>query len=107
MDNVYDYMFHLLSECAKLLRYRPPVPDGAVEVTVRSMTRGRRGLEREFMVGTAVNVSGSAEPCQLPSPFGSEELEALRRRKAGGDVGGAVTDRRQLMNEGEKSQRMT
>ncbi|KAM3388200.1 hypothetical protein ACQJBY_010771 [Aegilops geniculata] len=82
MDNVYDYMFHLLSEYARLLRYRPTVPDGAVEVTVRSMARGRRGLEREFMAGTAVNVSGSAEPCELPSPFGSEELETLRRRKA-------------------------
>ena len=82
MDNVYDYMFHLLSEYARLLRYRPTVPDGAVEVTVRSMARGRRGLEREFMAGTAVNVSGSAEPCELPLPFGSEELETLRRRKA-------------------------
>lgn len=82
MDRVYDYMFHLLSEYAGLLRYRPTVPDGAVEVTVRSMTHGRRGLEREFMAGTAVDVSGSADPCELPPPFGSEELETLRRRKA-------------------------
>ncbi|EMS58524.1 hypothetical protein TRIUR3_06862 [Triticum urartu] len=53
MDNVYDYMFHLLSEYARLLRYKPTVPGGAVEVTVQSMARGRRGLEREFMAGTA------------------------------------------------------
>ncbi|XP_044967296.1 uncharacterized protein LOC123427344 isoform X2 [Hordeum vulgare subsp. vulgare] len=82
MDRVYDYMYHLLSEYARLLRYTPTVPGGAVEVTARSMARGRRGLEREFMVGTAVDAPGSAEPCELPSPFGPEELEALRRRNA-------------------------
>ncbi|KAK1684354.1 hypothetical protein QYE76_045202 [Lolium multiflorum] len=82
MDHVYDYMFHLLSEYAKLLRYKPTVPDGAVEVTVESMTHGRRGLEMEFMVDTMLNASGSAAPCELPLPFSSEELETLRRRKA-------------------------
>ncbi|KAM0834500.1 hypothetical protein ACQ4PT_063576 [Festuca glaucescens] len=82
MDHVYDYMFHLLSEYAKLLRYKPTVPDGAMEVTVESMTHGRRGLEREFMVDTMVNASGSAAPCELPSTFSTEELETLTRRKA-------------------------
>ena len=82
MGRVYDYMFHLLNEYAKLLRYRPTIPDGAVEVTVQSMAHGRQGLEREFMMATMVNVSGSAGPCELPSPFSPEELETLRRRKA-------------------------
>jgi hypothetical protein len=82
MDRVYDCMFHLLSEYSKVLRYRPTVPDGAVEVTVQSMTHGRRGLEREFMVETTVSVSGMAAPCELPPRFSPEELETLRRRKA-------------------------
>ncbi|KAM0915472.1 hypothetical protein ACQ4PT_010864 [Festuca glaucescens] len=82
MDRVYDYMFHLLSEYAKLLGYNPTVPDGAMEVTVESLTHGRRGLEREFMVETMVNVPGSAAPCKLPSSFSANELETLRRGKA-------------------------
>jgi hypothetical protein len=77
LDCVYDYMFHLLSEYSKLLRYKLTVPDGAVEVTVQSMRHGRRGLEREFMVETTMNVSGSAAPCELPSPFSPKELETL------------------------------
>lgn len=82
MDHVYDYMYHLLNEYGKLLQYKPTVPDGAAEVTVRSMVRGRRGLEREFMAETMVDVSGGAAPCEMPPPFSAEELETLRRRKA-------------------------
>uniref|UniRef100_A0A0E0KT81 Glycosyl transferase CAP10 domain-containing protein n=1 Tax=Oryza punctata TaxID=4537 RepID=A0A0E0KT81_ORYPU len=82
MDRVYDYMFHLLTEYAKLLKYKPTVPDRAVEVTVESMTRGRRGRERQFMVDTMVEDSGTGEPCELPPRFSSEELDTLRRRQA-------------------------
>ncbi|XP_006652571.1 O-glucosyltransferase rumi-like isoform X2 [Oryza brachyantha] len=82
MDRVYDYMLHLLTEYAKLLKYKPTVPDTAVEVTVESMMHGRRGRERQFMVDTVVNGSGGGEPCELPTPFSSEELETLRRRQA-------------------------
>lgn len=84
MDRVYDYMFHLLTEYAKLLRYRPAVPRGAAEVTVESMTRGRRGLERKFMKDTLVDESSGEgrRPCRLQRPFGSEELETLRRGTA-------------------------
>ncbi|RLM73883.1 O-glucosyltransferase rumi-like isoform X2 [Panicum miliaceum] len=81
MGRVYDYMFHLLAEYARLLRYRPAVPRGAGEVTVESMARG---LERQFMVDTMVadNGAGGKGPCRLPPPFSSEELEAPRRERA-------------------------
>ncbi|KAF0893706.1 hypothetical protein E2562_029386 [Oryza meyeriana var. granulata] len=82
MDRVYDYMFHLVTEYGKLLRYEPTVPDRAVEVTVESMTHGRQGRERKFMVDTMMDGSGSGEPCELPPPFSSEEMETLRRRQA-------------------------
>ncbi|GJN02228.1 hypothetical protein PR202_ga19558 [Eleusine coracana subsp. coracana] len=82
MDHVYDYMFHLLTEYAKLLRYKPAVPRGAAEVTVQSMTRGRRGLQRQFMMDTLVNQSSGGGPCRLQQPFSPEELETLRRTKA-------------------------
>ncbi|TVU15069.1 hypothetical protein EJB05_38571 [Eragrostis curvula] len=82
MDRVYDYMFHLLTEYAKLLRYEPAMPRGAGEVTVASMTRGRRGLQRKFMMDTVENGSGgSGGPCTLQQPFRPEELEALRRTR--------------------------
>ncbi|KAK3141953.1 hypothetical protein QOZ80_4BG0340290 [Eleusine coracana subsp. coracana] len=82
MDHVYDYMFHLLTEYAKLLRYKPAVPRGAAEVTVESMTRGRRGLQRQFMMDTLVNQSSGQQPCRLQQPFSPQELETLRRTKA-------------------------
>ncbi|KAG8082788.1 hypothetical protein GUJ93_ZPchr0014g47507 [Zizania palustris] len=84
MDRVYDYMFHLVREYAGLLKYTPTVPDRAVEVTVESMPRGRQGRERQFMVDTTVDGSGSGGPCpcELPPPFSSEELETLRTRNA-------------------------
>ncbi|KAG2573589.1 hypothetical protein PVAP13_7KG264855 [Panicum virgatum] len=72
MGRVYDYMLHLLSEYARLLRYRPAVPRGAAEVTIESMARGRRGRERQFMMETDVAADGGAGgegPCRLPPPF--------------------------------------
>ncbi|KAL6903768.1 hypothetical protein ACP4OV_004581 [Aristida adscensionis] len=86
MGRVYDYMLHLLTEYARLMRYEPTVLPGAKEVTVESMMRGRRGLEREFMVDTAVANGGTGTggegPCRLQPPFSSEELETLRRTRA-------------------------
>ncbi|XP_004976347.1 O-glucosyltransferase rumi isoform X1 [Setaria italica] len=85
MDRVYDYMFHLLSEYARLLRYRPAVPRGAAEVTVESMMRGRRGLvERQFMMDTVEvdGAGGEGGPCRLQPPFSAQELEALRKERA-------------------------
>ncbi|CAN6268681.1 unnamed protein product [Urochloa humidicola] len=83
MNNVYDYMFHLLTEYARLLRYKPSVPRGAKEVTVRSMMRGRRGLQRQFMTDTVVaDGAGGEGPCRLQPPFSSQELEALRKERA-------------------------
>jgi hypothetical protein len=81
MDRVYDYMFHLLTEYARLLRYRPEVPRGAAEVTVESMTRGKRGLERQFMADTAVAAANGEGPCRLQPAYSAEELEALRRAR--------------------------
>ena len=85
MGRVFDYMLHLLSEYARLLRYRPAVPRGAAEVTIESMARGRRGRERQFMMETDVAADGGAGgegPCRLPPPFSAQELEALRRERA-------------------------
>ena len=36
MDNVYDYMFHLLNEYSKLLKFKPTMPEKAVELYFRN-----------------------------------------------------------------------
>lgn len=83
MDIVYDYMLHLLTEYAKLLRFQPSKPPGAVEYCAEFMACGARGRERTFMVESVVQAPREAGPCALPPPFDPEELNILARRKAG------------------------
>jgi hypothetical protein len=40
MDYVYDYMFHLLTEYAKLLRFKPTKPPEVVRTRCGSRTGG-------------------------------------------------------------------
>ena len=47
MDYIYDYMLHLLTEYAKLLRYKPTIPENAVEICTESMACPAQGLHRE------------------------------------------------------------
>ncbi|KAJ6849951.1 protein O-glucosyltransferase 1-like isoform X2 [Iris pallida] len=82
MDYVYDYMFHLLSEYAKLLRYKPTVPPNAVEVCSESMACPAEGLERKFMMESLVRVPHYSTPCSLPPPYTTAELGRMERRKA-------------------------
>ncbi|CAA7390934.1 unnamed protein product [Spirodela intermedia] len=82
MDTVYDYILHLLTEYAKLLRFQPSKPPGAVEYCAEFMACGATGRERTFMVESMVEVPREAGPCALPPPFDPEELSILARRKA-------------------------
>lgn len=66
MSNVYDYMFHLLTEYAKLLRYKPVVPKGAKEVCTQSMLCSRKDrVERRFMRESMVKRPTETGPCDL------------------------------------------
>uniref|UniRef100_A0A8I6YG61 Glycosyl transferase CAP10 domain-containing protein n=1 Tax=Hordeum vulgare subsp. vulgare TaxID=112509 RepID=A0A8I6YG61_HORVV len=47
MDYVYEYMLHVLTQYSALLRYKPTVPEKAVELCAESMACPRRGRERE------------------------------------------------------------
>jgi len=82
MDYVYDYMFHLLSEYAKLLKYKPTKPPKAVELCAESMACPAKGLERKFMMESMVKAPHSSAPCSLPPPYNPAELRLLQRRKA-------------------------
>ena len=54
MKFVYDYMFHLLSEYSKLLKYKPAVPPGAVEVCSETMVCSWKGLQKKYKLQSMV-----------------------------------------------------
>ncbi|CAN6268682.1 unnamed protein product [Urochloa humidicola] len=81
MDHVYDYMLHLLTEYAKLLRFKPTKPPEAVEVCSESLACQAEGLEKKFLVDSMVKSAHDVGPCDLPPPFSSHELKMLKQRK--------------------------
>ena len=44
MKFVYDYMFHVLQEYAKLLKFKPAIPKGAVEICPETVACPMNGL---------------------------------------------------------------
>ncbi|KAF3796235.1 hypothetical protein EJ110_NYTH03322 [Nymphaea thermarum] len=80
MENVYDYMFHALTEYAKLLRYKPTIPSAAKPVCLESMASSESGRVKEFMIQSKVEGPRNAEPCALPPPDPAA-VESLMRRK--------------------------
>ncbi|KAK6920151.1 Glycosyl transferase CAP10 domain [Dillenia turbinata] len=81
MGHVYDYMFHLLKGYGKLLKYKPMVTPGAVEVWSETMASNSQGLEKIYKVDTMVKRPAVTSPCTMPRPFDLPELEAFKRRK--------------------------
>lgn len=81
MDYIYDYMFHLLTEYAKLLRFKPTKPPEAVEVCPESLACQAVGREKKFMEDSMVKSANVAGPCNLPPPFSPEEFRELHQRK--------------------------
>ena len=79
MDYVYDYMLHLLTEYAKLLRYKPTVPDKAIELRPETVAcpaaRERRDREFDFMMQSRERYVDDYEPCNLPPSFTTHELK--------------------------------
>ncbi|KAK7307848.1 hypothetical protein VNO77_41268 [Canavalia gladiata] len=81
MDYVYDYMFHLLNEYAKLLKFEARVPEGAVEVCAEGMVCTRSGLEKKFMSESMVWEPSTKAPCSLPPPFEPTSLRIFYANK--------------------------
>ncbi|KAL1540162.1 O-glucosyltransferase rumi [Salvia divinorum] len=78
MENVYDYMFHLLSEYAKLFKYKPKIPPGATELCSEALACHAHGKWREFMDESMEKFPSDSPPCMMPPPF---DLGALARAK--------------------------
>lgn len=83
MDYVYDYMFHLLNEYAKLMRYKPTVPRKAIELCSEIMACCAEGLQKKFMMESMVKGPATDTcPCTMPPPYDPHALHSLLRRKA-------------------------
>ncbi|XP_042393435.1 O-glucosyltransferase rumi-like [Zingiber officinale] len=82
MDYVYDYMLHVLTDYAELLRYKPTVPEKATEICLESMACHVQDNVKKFMLESMEKSTGVSEPCKLPPPFAPEELRQLNDKKA-------------------------
>ncbi|KAL2920661.1 Protein O-glucosyltransferase 1 [Bienertia sinuspersici] len=81
MDYVYDYMLHLLTEYAKLLKFEPTIPENAVELCSETMACPAEGLEKKFMMDSLVKGPSDKAPCAMPPPYDRAAFQALLRRK--------------------------
>ncbi|KAG5009221.1 hypothetical protein JHK82_017794 [Glycine max] len=82
MDYVYDYMFHLLNEYAKLQRFKPTIPQNAVEYCPETMACGVDGIQRRFMEDSMVKSPSDSNPCTLPPPYEPINLQDFLEKKA-------------------------
>lgn len=81
MEYVYDYIFHLLNEYAKLLKFEPAIPSNAEETCVESMACPTDGNWRKFMEESMENSPSKTIPCTLPPPYDLEALKAFNDQK--------------------------
>ncbi|KAL2892237.1 O-glucosyltransferase rumi [Bienertia sinuspersici] len=81
MDNVYDYMFHLLNEYAKLLKYKPSVPPEANETCSEDMVCSEEGLQREFRLDNMVHGPSTTNPCILQPPQEPQVIKAFLEKQ--------------------------
>ncbi|XP_044492103.1 O-glucosyltransferase rumi homolog isoform X3 [Mangifera indica] len=69
MGYVYDYMFHLLNEYAKLLKFKPEIPEGVVEKCSETVACPTDGNWRKFMEESMVKSPSDQLPCSMPEPY--------------------------------------
>lgn len=81
MEDVYDYMFHLLNEYAKLLRYKPSVPEKATELCSEIMACQAEGIEKKLMMESMVKGPIDESPCKMRIPFSQLSLDSFMKRK--------------------------
>ncbi|GLU00645.1 hypothetical protein SLE2022_179950 [Rubroshorea leprosula] len=83
MDYIYDYMFHLLNEYAKLLRFKPKVPRGATMLCAEIiMACHESGNWKKFKEESLVTSPRDTVPCAMPPPYNATELREFLDTKA-------------------------
>ncbi|KAK7349529.1 hypothetical protein VNO77_06966 [Canavalia gladiata] len=81
MKFVYDYMFHVLNSYAKLLRFKPTIPAGAIEICSESMACSLHGARKHFMVESMVKSPSDTPPCAMPPPYTTQTLKEFLQEK--------------------------
>ena len=82
MEYVYDYIFHLLNEYAKLLKFKPTIPPNAMELCAEALACPADGSWRKFMEESLEkSPSLHTNPCTLPPPYSPEALKAFNDEK--------------------------
>ncbi|XP_047158688.1 O-glucosyltransferase rumi homolog [Vigna umbellata] len=81
MKFVYDYMFHLLNEYAKLMKFKPIIPTEAVETCAESMVCSVRGLKKRLFVESIVTSPSETPPCTIPPPYTPQTLKDFLQKK--------------------------
>lgn len=82
MEYVYDYIFHLLTEYAKHMKYKPRIPPNAVELCSESLACPADGNWRKFMEESLEKSASGSLPCTLPPPYDPQNLKAFLDEKA-------------------------
>lgn len=81
MNHVYDYSFHLLNEYAKLLKYKPTVPEEAVETCSEDLMCSVKGQKRRYRKHSMVKSPSDSPPCILPPAYEAADIRAFFERK--------------------------
>ncbi|KAB1205230.1 O-glucosyltransferase rumi [Morella rubra] len=77
MEFVYDYMFHLLNEYAKLLKFKPSIPPTASELCSELMACPAIGTWKKYMVESLVKSPSDSTPCIMPPPYDPSDFRVL------------------------------
>ncbi|EOY33718.1 hypothetical protein QUC31_018795 [Theobroma cacao] len=80
MDQVYDYMFHLISEYSKLQDFKPVPPSSAQEVCEESLLCLAEPKQKEYLKRAAA-VGSPTPPCSLAKPPNSNFFNILTEHK--------------------------
>lgn len=81
MERVFDYIYHLLNEYAKLQRFDPIVPQNATEICSESLACPLDGLWRKFMEEGLEKSPSYSDPCILPPPYDPQQLKTFVEQK--------------------------
>ncbi|GMH22483.1 hypothetical protein Nepgr_024326 [Nepenthes gracilis] len=69
-------------EYRMLLRYKPTIPPGAVELCSEKWSWVPNGLEHMYRLETAVERPAQRNPCAMPPPYSHHALQALLDQNA-------------------------
>ncbi|XP_059067815.1 uncharacterized protein LOC131042854 [Cryptomeria japonica] len=65
MKHVYDYMFHVLTKYAKLLKYKPFVTKNSMEYCSEAMMCFANEVEKQYMKDTLITTRSPSPPCDI------------------------------------------